>query len=110
MKKVLFICHGNICRSPVAEFVFKNMVREAGLSDAFLIESAATSREELGNDIYPPAKRSMDAHGIPYESREARQITKSEARLNRPRRQMNVVSAKSTRRRESNSIHIIFMV
>ena len=75
MKNILFICHGNICRSPVAEFVFKKMVNDAGLQDAFYIESAATSREELGNDIYPPAKRSMDAHGIPYERRAARQIT-----------------------------------
>ena len=75
MKKILFICHGNICRSPVAEFVFKKMVNDANLQDAFYIESAATSREEIGNDIYPPAKRSMDAHGIPYERRAARQIT-----------------------------------
>lgn len=74
-KNILFICHGNICRSPVAEFVFKKMVNDAGLQDAFNIESAATSREEIGNDIYPPAKRSMDAHGILYERRAARQIT-----------------------------------
>ena len=78
MTSILFICHGNICRSPVAEFVFKNMVKEAGLETSFYVESAATSREEIGNDIYPPAKRSMDMHGIPYESRAARQITKAD--------------------------------
>lgn len=78
MKKILFICHGNICRSPVAEFVFKKMVSDAGMQSSFYIESAATSREEIGNDVYPPAKRSMDAHGIPYERRAARQITKAD--------------------------------
>jgi protein-tyrosine phosphatase len=55
MKKILFVCHGNICRSPMAEFVMKDLVAENGLEDDFYIESAATSTEELGNEVYPPA-------------------------------------------------------
>lgn len=73
--KILFVCHGNICRSPMAEYVLKDMVRKAGREDEFEIDSAATTREEIGNDIYPPAKRCLDSHNIPYESRRARQIT-----------------------------------
>ena len=65
MVKILFICHGNICRSPMAEFIFKDLVRQAGLEAAFEIASAATSREEIGNDMYPPAKRCLRAHGVP---------------------------------------------
>ena len=57
MIKIIFICHGNICRSPMAEFVMKDMVKKAGVSDEFLIESAATSREELGNPVYPPVRK-----------------------------------------------------
>ena len=75
MTRVLYICHGNICRSPIAEYVFKDMVRKAGIEDDFEIASAATSREEIGNDIYPPAKMVMDAHGIVYDRRQARQVT-----------------------------------
>lgn len=75
MIKILFVCHGNICRSPMAEFVMKQLVREAGREQEFEIASAATSREEIGNDIYPPAKRCLAAHGIPYEKRAARQIS-----------------------------------
>ena len=75
MIKILFVCHGNICRSPMGEFIFKDIVRKNGLEDFFEIRSAATSREEIGSDIYPPAKRIMDAHDIPYERRRARQMT-----------------------------------
>ncbi len=64
MTKILFICHGNICRSPMAEFVMKDLVRKAGLEKSFYIESAATSREELGNPVYPPARRKLAEHGI----------------------------------------------
>lgn len=74
MIKVLFICHGNICRSPMAEFVFKDMARRAGRAAAFQADSAATSREELGNDMYPPAKAVLRAHGIPFSPRQARQV------------------------------------
>lgn len=74
MINVLFICHGNICRSPMAEFIFKNMVRKAGLAAQFEIASAATSREELGNDMYPPAKAILREHGVPFSRRGARQV------------------------------------
>ena len=57
MVKILFVCHGNICRSPMAEFVLKDMVKKAGVQDEFLIRSVATSTEELGNPVYPPARR-----------------------------------------------------
>ena len=75
MVKILFICHGNICRSPMAEFIFKDLVRQAGLERRFEIASAATSREEIGNDMYPPAKRCLRAHGVPFSPRAARQVT-----------------------------------
>ena len=75
MTKVLFICHGNICRSPMAEFIMKKLVRDARRDGAFCIASAATSREELGNDMYPPAKRCLRAHGVPFTPRAARQVT-----------------------------------
>ena len=64
MKKVLFVCHGNICRSPMAEFVMKDLVEKAGLSAQFEIASAATSTEEIGNPVYPPARRKLAEHGI----------------------------------------------
>ena len=64
MTKVLFICHGNICRSPMAEFVMKDLVAKAGLSDRFEIASVATSTEEIGNPVYPPARRKLAEHGI----------------------------------------------
>lgn len=64
MTKLLFVCHGNICRSPMAEFTMKDLVRKAGLESQFHIESAATSREEIGNPVYPPARRELEKHGI----------------------------------------------
>ena len=75
MIKVLFICHGNICRSPMAEFVMKDLVEKAGLGERLYIESAATSREEIGNPVYPPARRKLAEHGIGCEGHAARQIT-----------------------------------
>ncbi len=78
MKKIIFICHGNICRSPMAEFVMKQMVRDAGLENEFEIASAATSTEELGNDVYPPVKRLLHEKGIPCKGHSAHQISKAE--------------------------------
>ena len=78
MTKILFICHGNICRSPIAEFIMKHLCREAGVEKQFEIASAAVSTEEIGNDIYPPAKRVLTAHGIPFSHCAARQITKAD--------------------------------
>ena len=75
MTKILFICHGNICRSPMAEFVMKDLVRKAGLENAFSIASAATSTEELGNPVYPPARRKLAEHGISCAGKTARQMT-----------------------------------
>ena len=80
MKKhrILFVCHGNICRSPMAEFILKDLVEKAGIADNFEIASAATSTEEIGNDIYPPAKHILSQKGIKFESRQARQITRKD--------------------------------
>ena len=75
MKKILFVCHGNICRSPMAEFVMKDLVKKAGLASEFHIESAATSREEIGNPVYPPARRKLAEHGISCDGHAARQLT-----------------------------------
>ena len=74
MKKILFICHGNICRSPMAEFIMKDMIKKAGLSDEFRISSAATSAEEIGNPVYPPARRMLTKHGIDCTGKTARQL------------------------------------
>ena len=78
MHKILFVCHGNICRSPMAEFVLKDMVKKAGASDRFQIESVAVSREELGNPVYPPARREMQRHGVACDGHRARQITQAD--------------------------------
>lgn len=75
MKKILFVCHGNICRSPMAEFVMKHLVADAGREKEFEIASAATSAEELGNPVYPPARRKMAEHGIDCKGKTARQLT-----------------------------------
>ena len=78
MIKVLFICHGNICRSPMAEFVMKDLVKKAGREKEFSIASAAVSREEIGNPVYPPARRELAKHGICCDGHGAHQITRSE--------------------------------
>lgn len=72
---IVFVCHGNICRSPMAEMVLKEMVQRAGLSDRFSISSRAATTEEIGEDMYPPAKRTLDAHHIPHPKRKASLIT-----------------------------------
>ena len=74
MIKVLFICHGNICRSPMAEYVMKDMVRTAGLSKEIHVSSAATTTEEIGNPVYTPARRKLAEHGISCEGKVARQM------------------------------------
>ena len=74
MTRILFVCHGNICRSPMAEFVMKELVRRAERQDDFLIESAATSREELGNDMHYGTRTKLREMGIPFSRRAARQI------------------------------------
>ena len=75
MIKILFICHGNICRSPMAEFVMRDMIARAGLSHAISVASAATSAEELGNPVYPPVRSLLRAHGIDCSGKTARQMT-----------------------------------
>ena len=75
MIKILFVCHGNICRSPMGEFVLKDMVKKAGREGEFEIASAAVSREEIGNPVYPPARRELARHGISCQGHRARQVT-----------------------------------
>ena len=78
MTKILFVCHGNICRSPMAEFVMKDLVQKAGLDAQFEIASAATSTEEIGNPVYPPARRKLAEHGIRCDGKRARQLRRDD--------------------------------
>ena len=78
MIKILFICHGDICRSPMAEFVMKDMAAKAGVGERFVIDSAATSTEELGNPVYPPARQELAAHGVVCGPHTARQMTRAD--------------------------------
>ena len=78
MISILFVCHGNICRSPMAEYICKKMAVERGLSGELEIASAATSREEIGNGVYPPAKRKLKSVGISCDGHHARQVTKAD--------------------------------
>ncbi len=78
MIKILFICHGNICRSTMAEYVMKDMIEDRGLSDIYEIDSAATSREEIGNPIYPPARKKLVEEGVAIGTHRARQVTKAD--------------------------------
>ena len=80
MIRILFVCHGNICRSPMAEYVMKDLVRKAGLEDRFAIASAATSTEEIGNPVYPPARRKLQEHGISCAGHAARQLRREDYR------------------------------
>ncbi len=78
MVKILFVCHGNICRSPMAEFLFKDYVLKMGKDDSFYIESAATSREEIGNSVHYGTARILDSYNIDYSKKRARQMTKED--------------------------------
>ena len=79
MRRILFVCHGNICRSPMAEFILKALVKAYGLQDLYYIESAGVSDEEYGNPIYPPAKRCLNQHGVWFDPRKtAREVTRSD--------------------------------
>ena len=80
MERILFVCHGNICRSPMAEFVMKDLVRKDGGDERFFIASAATSTEEIGNPVYPPARRKLAEHGIGCAGKTARQMTAADYR------------------------------
>ena len=78
MIKILFVCHGNICRSPMAEYVMKDLVKKAGRENEFHIAPSAVSTEELGNPVYPPARRELAKHGITCDGHRAHQITRQE--------------------------------
>lgn len=78
MKKVLFVCHGNICRSTMAEFVLKDMVAKAGIDEEILVESKACRTDEIGSDTHPGTKRVLRAHGVPFSPRQARQIRRAD--------------------------------
>ncbi len=80
--RIMFVCHGNICRSPMAEFIFKDMAEKAGLAERFAVSSSATSTEEIrngvGNPVYPPAKRELALHGLTCEGKRAVQLTRAD--------------------------------
>ena len=76
--KIMFVCHGNICRSPMAEFVMKDMIKKEGLEKQIYVSSCATSTEEIGNPVYPPAKRELAKHGIPCDGKKAVQLKKTD--------------------------------
>lgn len=78
MTKIMFVCHGNICRSPMAEFIMKDLVKKAGLEDEFTIASSATSTEELGNPVYPPAREELARHGLSCKGKYAVQLRSSD--------------------------------
>lgn len=79
MTKLLFVCHGNICRSPMAEFIFKALANAYGMAEHFYVESAAVSTEEIGCGIYPPARRCLTQHGVPFDNaKTARQVTRQD--------------------------------
>lgn len=82
MKKIMFVCHGNICRSPMAEFIFKDMLKKEGIESEFYVASSATSTEEIwggiGNPVYPPAKAELKKHGILCDGKRAVQLKKSD--------------------------------
>lgn len=78
MTHILFVCHGNICRSPMAEFIMKDLIRKAGWEKEITVDSVAATTEEIGNDMYPPAKRMLTKKGIPFTPRRARLITKED--------------------------------
>lgn len=80
MIKILFVCHGNICRSPMAEYILKDMTARTGRAAEFEIDSAAVSREEIGNPVYPPARRELERHGVPCGGHRARQVTMEDYR------------------------------
>ena len=80
MVKILFLCHGNICRSPMAEYILKDMTARTGRAAEFEIDSAAVSREEIGNPVYPPARRELERHGVPCGGHRARQVTMEDYR------------------------------
>ena len=78
MIRILFVCHGNICRSPMAEFVMKELVRREGLEDKIRVASAATSTEEIGNPVYPPAREKLRQHGIGCQGKRAVQLRRAD--------------------------------
>lgn len=82
MKKIMFVCHGNICRSPMAEFIFKDMAKAQGISNCFFVSSSATSTEEIwngvGNPVYPPAKAELALHGIACDGKRAVQLKRED--------------------------------